>query len=241
MGKTFARAPETVMSRIRQLAEDFHKDDMFIEGGDKGSPPIRVTVEAFLVFGPRNKDGIQTGPALMVHGCPAAACIRGSKLEERVAGRADAIIHIDGDRVKHWPVATLMAVLDHELQHIELEKNAATGVPVLDDVGRPKIKMRPHDHDFGWFDVIAKRHGSAAVEVCQASVFAGEELRQLYFPGLETVVASKPVEEPDILSFSGRVLTRVGGRAPEEPGTKNEEPGTIEGVPKRKRKAAVKS
>jgi hypothetical protein len=185
------------MSRIRQLAEDFHGDDMLIEGGDKGSPPIRVTVEAFLVFGPRNKDGIQTGPALMVHGCPAAACIRASKLEERVAGRADAIT-------------------------------------LLDDVGLPVIRMRPHDHDFGWFDVIAKRHGSAAVEVCQASVFAGEELRQLYFPGLETVVASKPVEdEPEILSFGGRVL--------EEPRTKNEEPRTSEGVPKRKRKAAVKS
>lgn len=185
MGKTFVRAPATVMSRIRQLAEDHHAEDMLIEGGDKGSAPIRVTVEAFLVFGPRNKHGIQTGPALQVHGCQAAACIRASKLEERVAGRSDAIIHIDGDRLKHWPVATLMAVLDHELQHIELEKNTS-GVPVLDDIGRPKIRMRPHDHDFGWFDVIAKRHGAAAVEVCQASVFASDELQQLYFPGLET-------------------------------------------------------
>ncbi len=231
MGKTFVRAPENVMSRIRQLADDHHADDMRIEGGEKGAPPILVTVEAFLVFGPRDKNGFPTGPAIQVHGCQAAACIRASKLEERVAGRSDAIIHIDGDRVKHWPVATLMAVLDHELQHIELEKNTS-GVPVLDDIGRPKIRMRPHDHDFGWFDCIAQRHGAAAVEVCQASVFASDELRQLYFPGLETLVASKAVEdERDILCFVGRV--------PEDEQTPA--PDTVGGAPKRKRKAAVKS
>lgn len=231
MGKTFARAPETIMSRIRQLADDFHKDDMLIEGGEKGSPPIRVTVEAFLVFGPRDNLGLVTGPALMVHGCQAAACIRTSRLEERVAGRADAIVHIDGDRVNLWPVATLMAVLDHELEHIALQKSAE-GVPVLDDIGRPKIRMRPHDHDFGWFDAIAKRHGQAAIEVCQAAAFAGKELRQLYFPGLETLVASKPVEdERDILCFVGRV--------PDDQLTPAAD--TVGGVPKRKRKAAVKS
>ena len=182
-GKTFARAPDTIMSRIRQLAAEFHMDDMQI-AGEEGSKPINVSVEAYLVHGPRNADGDQTGPALQVHGCQAAACVRASKLEERVAGRCDVIIQIDGDRYKEWPVATLNAILDHELQHIQLERHAATSVPILDDIGRPKIKMRLHDHDYGWFDVIAQRHGSAAIEVCQASAFATEELRQLYFPDL---------------------------------------------------------
>ena len=38
------------------------------------------------------------------------------------------------------------------------------GVPLTDDAGRPKLKMRPHDFEVGGFFDIVQRNGSAAVE-----------------------------------------------------------------------------
>lgn len=173
-GRTFKPAPEEILSRIRQIASAYHQDDLLVD-------KFEVKVEAFLVFGPRNKDGDQTGPAIVVHGCEAAASIRVTKLEERVAGRADAVMHIDGDRYKKWSEDTLRAIIDHELEHLELARNPA-GEPLIDDQARPKLKIRPHDHDFGWFDAIAERHGEYAIEVIQANVIAE---RQMYLPGFD--------------------------------------------------------
>lgn len=170
-GKTFTKAPKSIMDRIGQIAKDHHQHDMHI-GQPNEKAAIDVTVEAFLVYGPRNKDGDQTGPALTVGGCQAAACIRATRLEERVAG------------YKEWSPETLTAILDHELEHIQLMRSEKDDTPVLDDIGRPRLRMRPHDHDFGWFDNIAKRHGNHAVEVMQAAQFASTELNQLYFPGM---------------------------------------------------------
>lgn len=182
-GKTFTKAPKAIMDRIGQIAKEHHQEDMHI-GRPNEAASIDVTVEAFLVYGPRNKDGEQTGPALTVGGCQAAACIRATRLEERVAGRSDVVIHIDGDRYKEWSPETLNAILDHELEHIKLMRSEKDDTPILDDIGRPKLRMRPHDHDFGWFNNIAKRHGNWAIEVMQASQFVNTELNQLYFPGM---------------------------------------------------------
>jgi len=40
--------------------------------------------------------------------------------------------------------------------------------------------MRKHDHQFGWFDAVAQRHGEASPEVRQARVLM-ESSGQLYF------------------------------------------------------------
>jgi hypothetical protein len=177
-GKTFKRAPDTIMDRIARIAKQHHEEDLLQEG-------FVVRVECFLVYGPRNKDGDQLGPAITVHGSEAAACIRITKLEERVSGRGDAVMWIDGDRCQKWSAQTLVAIIDHELEHLELVRDG-DDKPILDDHGRPKLKIRPHDHDFGWFDAIAKRHGEYAVEVMQASHVAAK--RQLYFPGFHVSI-----------------------------------------------------
>lgn len=144
-----------------------------------------VTVETFLVFGPRNKDNDQTAPAIQVRGKEAYACIRITKLEERVAGRRDAVMWIDGDRWQAWPEATLTAIIDHELTHLELAEDPKTGEIQLDDAGRVKLKMRQHDFEVGWFDEIAERHAEASIEVMQAAILTTGP--QMYFPGMEFV------------------------------------------------------
>ena len=50
--------------------------------------------------------------------------------------------------------------------------------------GRPKIRLRPHDYDLGWFSIIAARHGKHSVECRQAREIV-ERAGQLYFPEIE--------------------------------------------------------
>lgn len=172
-GRTFARAPSTLNSRVESVLKRWHADDLYVK-------KFEVNVETLLAYGPRNKKGQETGPAIVIHGREAYACIRITSLEERVAGRADAVMWIDGDRYKRWKPEILEAIIDHELQHLELRLNPKTDEPMCDDCGRPILKIREHDYQFGWFTVIAERHKSNAVEVIQAAQIA--EQRQLYFP-----------------------------------------------------------
>jgi hypothetical protein len=65
-------------------------------------------------------------------------------------------------------------LIDHELTHL-----AKKGT-IFDPLDRPKLSMRLHDHQFGWFDQIAKRHGRASIEVKQVRAFF-ESSGQMYF------------------------------------------------------------
>ena len=72
------------------------------------------------------------------------------------------------------------AVLDHELSHLELVTDGYGNVK-HDDLERPRLRIALHDWQFGWFDAVARRHGSDATEVQQAKkLFEDEERRQLY-------------------------------------------------------------
>lgn len=174
-GKRFEKATENLLSFVRQAMEQWHSN--LVQRG--------VVVETLLVYAPTDRDGIVSGPAIKVRGVEAAACVRVSKLEERLAGRGDAIIWIDGDRWKHWSTETLMAVLDHELTHLQTYDDPRTSEPEIDDLGRPKIRIRKHDFDFGWFAEVAERHGFASFEVAQFLYVAKGE--QMFFPGFEFV------------------------------------------------------
>jgi len=115
-------------------------------------------------------------PAISVGGYPALAKIKINSLEDRVQGKADATITIDGNHWDEWPTPRVDAILDHELTHLELRVDK-DGSLVRDDCGRPVLRMRRHDQQHGWFNDVAKRHGEDAVEVeqlKQATAFACE-------------------------------------------------------------------
>lgn len=130
-----------------------------------------VTV-ATIVVEDVDSDGARTGkPALKLHGSPAYAIVKINSLKDRVEGKSDATIFLDGE---HWGQASeaeKVAILDHELHHLlpVLDEDANL---VADDAGRPKLKMRPHDFQVGWFHTIAERHGPHAVETQQMQEIA---------------------------------------------------------------------
>lgn len=125
------------------------------------------------------KTGSPKGDALKHNGVRALGICRKVPLKERAMGRGDAEITLDA---YWWESATepdQMALLDHELHHIDLKLEH--GLVVNDDLGRPIIKLRPHDFEVGWFKVIAARHGMASQEQQQARK-ALTDMGQYFWP-----------------------------------------------------------
>lgn len=133
----------------------------------------KVQVDVMVAFStPKAKT-----PAVRLHGRPCYAIVRIISLKNRVAGLGDAEIVIDGDRWSELSIAKKRAIIDHELTHLALKyKN---DVYEIDDIGRPKLVIRPHDYDFGWFEDIVRRHGEQSVEWDQWTTFPGFNSREV--------------------------------------------------------------
>lgn len=134
---------------LEEVAADFHP-----HLADAG-----VTVGLLLAV---PKEG-QEGPALKLHGYPALAVVKVNSLKDRVEGKPDCTVQLDGEAWKDLPDARRRAVLDHELTHVVVQRDA-DGRVKTDDAGRPKLKLRLHDMQVGGFEEVVKRHGAAAVE-----------------------------------------------------------------------------
>jgi hypothetical protein len=125
-----------------------------------------VTLDCLFAHAPRNESGQPMGHAIKHAGYPAAGKIRIVSLKDRVAGRADAELLLDGDSWRDWTASQKAALIDHELQHLSVLVSAS-GAAKTDDCGRPKIKIRLHDYQFGGFKAIAERHGDDSFEVSE--------------------------------------------------------------------------
>jgi hypothetical protein len=127
----------------------------------------------------------EEGPALKVGGKEALGCIRVTKLTERTLGLGDALMILDGESMMAWSSKRLQAVIDHELRHLMLAKSKKTGQIQLDDEGRPKLRIRPHDFEFGWFARTAELYGEESYEVSQAREIVAAQFVQNFLPGFE--------------------------------------------------------
>jgi len=112
--------------------------------------------------------GEPTGPAITHQGYPANGLCRILSLKDRVMGRGDCEIILDGDQWPKWKDEVRRALIDHELYHVQICMDERTGQLKRDDIGRPKLRLRKHDFQVGWFHEIAERHGKASFEVRQA-------------------------------------------------------------------------
>jgi hypothetical protein len=132
------------------------------------------------------------GPAVSHGGYPALATIKIVPLKDRITKGYDAEMLIDASFWKTTTEETRMALLDHELSHLELKKpkekkptkkqnvrdeesdadnledddNVIAGQSFLvDDIGRPLLKTRKGDWNVGdGFAEVVRRHGVNAIE-----------------------------------------------------------------------------
>lgn len=163
MPTIYEPADSDVHSKIYSIATTFHGE--LVEAG--------VTISALFAA---NEDGA----AVKLNGYPCAAVVKINSYKDRVEGKADATITLDKDE---WDGATpdqRTALLDHEITHLELKLDPKTNKVKRDDLGRPKLGMKLHDVQHGWFHSVAHRHGLNSYEVRQARTFADEH-GQTYF------------------------------------------------------------
>ena len=152
---------------------------------DQFHPHLRdvdVTFEFLSVTREKDDDGEFAGDhPLKLHGYPCAAIVKINAYKLRVQGHADVLITINGEEWETLSRDEQRALMDHELTHVEL-KTDAEGNLSRDDLGRPKLKMRLHDHQFGWFDAVVRRHGKASIEHQQAETFVTATWEQMWLP-----------------------------------------------------------
>jgi hypothetical protein len=169
--------PEASMGvMVRDVMAKYHEELFAAE----------VTVQVLFA---RMSEG-EAGPAVKAPGgWPALAVVRRCPLKQRVAGFKDAEITIDERKWKELSEPQQIALLDHELQHLELVyEGDGAGTPVAtDDWGRPKLKLRKHDWELAGFKAICDRHPDAALEKLAAQKFQ-DEFGQYVFGAVDSAV-----------------------------------------------------
>lgn len=175
-------------------------------------PLVDAGVKIDFIFARAAKEGEM--PIRLAGGTQAYGTCRINSLKNRVLGRGDAEIMLDGDWWDDAPADVQRAVLDHEITHlaVKLKNNRAE----LDDIGRPRLGMRPHDVQFGWFTQVAQRHGMNSIECRQARTIM-DKWGQSYWPAL-CELNSKPATTSDkpgvylLKTPTGIAATAAGAR-----------------------------
>lgn len=133
---------------------------------------LRVRIDVLMAYSTKDETtGEPKGPAIKHHGSAALGLIRITSLKDRVAGLADAILYLDGDRWPELSDAQREALIDHELAHLlpKIDKDSQFRT---DDAGRPLLSIRPHDFELGGFWDVVERHREGACESASFSDIA---------------------------------------------------------------------
>lgn len=173
---TFERCDESVNDMAKSLIKEFETHHPLNARG------VRID----FVFARADKDedtGKPLNDAIKKGGIKVLGLCRKIPLKDRALGRGDAEITLDGDWWEAASTADARALLDHEMHHIRVMEDN-------DDLGRPILKLRKHDFEFGWFNIIAQRHGLASQE-CQLAKSIMDKAGQLYWPGIATTEATE--------------------------------------------------
>lgn len=154
MPKCYQKAHKSVMQIVQKVMEEHHKELL----------DEKVQVAVLLVWGPRDKDGLITGPGVSAHGHAALAKIKVSSESDRLLSGADAVMHIDGDCWEKMKARTKRALLDHELTHLELLVTA-DGTTKRREDSSARLGAKLDDWMLTGFYAIAKRYEKDAPEV----------------------------------------------------------------------------
>lgn len=143
----YSNAPEEVTDRIDRLIQKHHPE---LEAAE-------VDVRALFANSENDSPPVKLGG----YECYAIVKIVGAK--ERVQGLGDALIIIDEERWKKLNERRRDALIDHELMHLQVQKDSA-GFVKKDDHERPRLKMKLHDWQLGGFAQVTKWYGADALE-----------------------------------------------------------------------------
>lgn len=172
MGRVYDKGDGEIRGRVKELISE-HFPDL-----------LEANAKIDILFAV-NDDG----HAVVHRGSPAAAKIRIINLADRTAGFGDAQIIMDKKHYDELSDRKRDGLLHHELHHLILAREKEGGIKV-DDLGRPKFKMRPHDLEVGWFAAVAELYKEDSPEISQArSVLIS--YKEQFFPFIEDLKVKK--------------------------------------------------
>lgn len=174
MPATFEKASREVRDMLKELLDSWEVHEPLVS--------TNVTFDVLMAFAERDEEtGEKVGPALMHQGYPANGIAKITGLEDRAKGLADCSITLDGDAWADMSTLQQKALLDHEIMHFAVK--IKDGAVVHDSHGRPKLRMRKHSYQFGWFTAIAEKYGEASGE-CQQAQQIWDKAGQAFWPGM---------------------------------------------------------
>lgn len=145
---SFTTAPAAVADLIREAMRKYHPNLIAAE----------VSISALLASSP-------DGEPLKERGVSVPAIIRINNYRDRVKGMTDATVEIDAIAWEEKSEEERVALLDRELEWLELVRDKKTKTVKTDNAGRPKLKRRRPDFAVSgrWGPI--ERHRRAALEV----------------------------------------------------------------------------
>ncbi len=163
MAATFTAASSKIHEQVRTVIDRWHPD----------LAEAKVKIGIVMAFGKVNDKGEYMGPPMARKGFRILGKIKINGQADRVDGKPDATLTLDGD---HWEdldstglTADQEALIDHELYHLivlrEPSVNERPGEVKRDIHNRPELKSRPHDYELTGFIAVIERNGVASVEV----------------------------------------------------------------------------
>jgi hypothetical protein len=175
MAKTYHKPSPELTGLVERMMEEFH-DDLTAH---------RVRVGCRFCVGD-----------LKLHGYPCAAVVQIMSYERRFQGAPDAMVTVDKIAWDGLSEEEKAAVIDHELEHLAIARDKQ-GQARVDDLGRPKLRMRLHNLIVGGFRSIIDRHGKAALEYGHVAR-VNEALRQMSLQwGDDMGPQTDPTEDSD--------------------------------------------
>lgn len=189
---TFQKCPKEIYTLAQKI----------LQKHESHAPLLDAKVRIDLVFAFADiseKTNEPTNCALSKNGVKALGICKKIGLKERALDHGDAEIALDGDWWAQAGESEREALLDHELHHIEVRVDER-GI-LLDDLKRPMLRMRKHDFEFGWFNLVAQRNGMFSLERQQARKML-ESHGQLYWPEIAGT-------HTDVVEVSARAMRSV--------------------------------
>lgn len=181
----YRKCPKSVRDMAQNLLSRFETHKPLLDAG--------VTIDFVFAFPDLDENGMALNDALKKGGVKCLGLAKVIPNDRRAKGESDAEIKLDAP---HWDAIDQdeqEAILDHELHHLSPVQDGTNteGNPIfkLDPNGRPKIKMRKHDAEFGWFKIIAERHGRYSIEQIQANWLMAEN-GQYFWPDIVNALKS---------------------------------------------------
>ena len=195
---TYSKAKPEVREMAEQIIGEFISHKPLSEAN--------VKIDFLMAYADVSEDGESKGHALTKNGIKALGITRKLSLKDRAMNRGDAEVCLDGDWWEEATEGQRRALLDHEIHHLEVKVDEE-GVVIRDDLKRPKLRLRKHDVEVGWFAIIAGRHGSNSIEIQQAKSVM-DSYGQLFWPSID---AQEPLQLGDGQA-PNHVASRRGAR-----------------------------